>query len=293
MRLCFIYDRVRAEEKMLYEAARRLGVEASMYDSKDLCIPTLGDLEPPLRSVDLFVQRCVSHYRALYTTLMLEHKGHVVVNNYRCLNICGDKLMTTLLLSRAGVPTPKTYVAFTKEAALKALSEVGYPAVLKPVLGSWGRLLSLVKDPRAAEAVIEHREHLPPIYQVYYVQEYVKRPPRDIRSFVVDGEVVAAIYRYAPPGEWRTNTALGGRAENCPITPELEEVSLKAAEAVGGFFLGVDVMEGPGGLVVSEVNAVVEFRNSVPATGVDIPGIAVKRMAEAFKQGAPSYPACF
>ncbi|RLF13782.1 MAG: lysine biosynthesis protein LysX [Thermoprotei archaeon] len=285
MKLCIFYDRVRAEEKMLYEAARRLGVDALMYDSKDFYASAVDPgLEEPLDDVDLFIQRCVSHYRALHTTMLLEHKGYPVVNSYRCLDACGNKLMTTLLLSKAGVPTPRTYVAFTKEAALRALDELGYPAVLKPVVGSWGRLLSLVKDPRAAEAVIEHREHLPPIYQVYYVQEFVKRPPRDIRSFVVDGEVVAAIYRYAAPDEWRTNTALGGRAENCPVTAELEELSLRAAEVVGGFFLGVDLMEGPDGLLVHEVNAVVEFRNSVPATGVDIPRLAVKRMVEAFKR---------
>lgn len=285
MRLCIFYDRVRVEEKMLYEAALKLGIEALMYDSKDFYASAVDDSLPePVGSADVVVQRCVSHYRALHSTMLLERKGLPVVNSYRCLDLCGNKLMTTLLLSRAGVPTPKTYVAFTKEAALKALDEVGYPAVLKPVLGSWGRLLSLVRDPVEAEAVIEHREHLPPIYQVYYIQEYVKRPPRDIRAFVVDGEVVAAIYRYSAPGEWRTNTALGGRAVNCPITPELEDLSLRASEAVGGLFLGVDLMEGPDGLLVHELNAVVEFRNSVPATGVDIPGIAVRRIAEAFRR---------
>ncbi|MEM4699613.1 MAG: lysine biosynthesis protein LysX [Candidatus Nezhaarchaeales archaeon] len=285
MRLCIFYDRVRVEEKMLYEAALKLGIEALMYDSKDFYASAVDDSLPePVGSADVVVQRCVSHYRALHSTMLLERKGLPVVNSYRCLDLCGNKLMTTLLLSRAGVPTPKTYVAFTKEAALRALDEVGYPAVLKPVLGSWGRLLSLVRDPVEAEAVIEHREHLPPIYQVYYIQECVKRPPRDIRAFVIDGEVVAAIYRYSAPGEWRTNTALGGRAVNCPITPELEDLSLRASEAVGGFFLGVDLMEGPDGLLVHELNAVVEFRNSVPATGVDIPGIAVRRIAEAFRR---------
>ncbi|MCX8204789.1 MAG: lysine biosynthesis protein LysX [Candidatus Nezhaarchaeota archaeon] len=285
MKLCIFYDRVRAEEKMLYEAARKLGVETLMYDSKDFYASAVdSSLLEPVGGVDVVVQRCVSHYRALHSTMLLEHKGLPVVNSYRCIDLCGNKLMTTLLLSQASVPTPKTYVAFTKEAALRALDEVGYPAVLKPVLGSWGRLLSLIRDPREAEAIIERREHLPPIYQVYYVQEYVKRPPRDIRSFVIDGEVVAAIYRYSAPGEWRTNTALGGRAVNCPVTPELEEVSLKAAKVVEGFFLGVDLMEGPSGLLVHEVNAVVEFRNSVPATGVNIPGLAIQHIVKAFKR---------
>ncbi len=285
MKICIFYDRVRAEEKALYDAIVKAGAEPLVFDSKDFYVSIgQGEVMDPLKGVDVFIQRCVSHYRALHTSMVLEHKGFHVVNSYRCLDACGNKLLTSILLSEAKVPTPRTYVAFTKEAALKALEEVGYPAVLKPVLGSWGRLLSLVKDPRSAEAVIEHREHLPPIYQVYYVQEYVKRPPRDIRSFVVDGEVIAAIYRYSAPHEWRTNTALGGRAEKCKVTPELEELSVKAAKAVGGFFLGVDLMESPDGLLVHEVNAVVEFRNSVPVTGVDIPGIAVKRIVEVFKR---------
>ena len=285
MKVCIFYDRIRAEEKALYDAVVRAGAEPVMFDSKDFYSSIGGgDLPKPLGEVDLVIQRCVSHYRALHSSMVLEHKGLTVVNSYRCLDACGNKLLTSILLSKAGVPTPRTYVAFTKEAALRALDEVGYPAVLKPVVGSWGRLLALVKDPRAAEAIIERRELLPPLYQVYYVQEYVRRPPRDIRSFVVDGEVIAAIYRYAAPNEWRTNTALGGRAERCEVTPEVEELSLKAAEAVGGFFLGVDLMEGPDGLLVHEVNAVVEFRNSVPVTGVDIPGIAVKRMIQALRR---------
>jgi len=285
LRICIFFDRIRAEEKALYDAIVRAGADPVMYDSKDFYASINGGTLPPqLRDVDVVIQRCVSHYRALHSSMVLEHKGLKVVNSYRCLDTCGNKLLTSILLSEAGVPTPKTYVAFTKEPALKALDEVGYPAVLKPVVGSWGRLLALVKDPRAAETIIEHREHLPPLYQVYYVQEYVKRPPRDIRSFVVDGEVIAAIHRYSAPNEWRTNTALGGRAERCEVTPEIEELSVKAAEAVGGFFLGVDLMEGPEGLLVHEVNAVVEFRNSVPATGVDIPGIAVKRMIQAYKR---------
>lgn len=284
MKICLFYDRLRVEEKMLYDAIVRSGAEPLLFDSKDFYASMDGGLKPPLNEVDVFIQRCVSHYRALHTTMMLEHKGFPVINSYRCIDACGNKLMTSLLLNKAGVPTPKTYVAFTKEASLRALNDLGYPAVLKPIMGSWGRLLALVKDPRSAEAIIEHREHLPSIYQVFYMQEYVKRPPRDIRSFVVDDEVVAAIYRYAAPNDWRTNTALGGRAEGCRVMPEIEELSLRAAKAVGGFFLGVDLMESPHGLEVHEVNGVVEFRNSVPATGVDIPSIAISRIIKNFKK---------
>jgi [lysine-biosynthesis-protein LysW]--L-2-aminoadipate ligase len=143
------------------------------------------------------------------------------------------------------------------------------------VVGSWGRLSALMRDADAAQAVLEDREHMFPLYQVYYLQEFVKRPPRDIRSFVIGGRTVAAIYRVSGPGQWRTNTARGGKAEECKISPELDELSVKAAEAAGGEIVGVDLMETSNGLVVHEVNNTTEFKNTVPATRVDIPSLIV------------------
>ncbi|MEM1538431.1 MAG: lysine biosynthesis protein LysX [Candidatus Nezhaarchaeales archaeon] len=284
MKLAMVIDRIRVEEKMLYQAARARGLNLSMVDSKDLSFNLIGQSLPEeLKEVDVFIDRCVSHFRALHVSAILEAKGKTVINPYACAAICGNKLLTTLTLNRAGIPTPKTVVAFTREAALRAIEEYGYPVILKPVVGSWGRLVSLVKDRETAEAILEHREHLFPLYQVFYIQEYVKRPPRDIRCFVVGDQVVAAIYRYAPSWDWRTNTARGGKALNCPVTDEIRELGLRAAKAVGGVFLGVDMMEGPEGLLVHEVNSVVEFRNSVPATGVDIPGLAVEYIAKTAK----------
>lgn len=285
MKLAMIIDRIRAEEKMLYQAAKDRGVELSLIDSKDLNINLTGSgLPKDLEEVDVFIDRCVSHFRALHLSAILEAKGKPVVNPYACSAVCGNKLLTTLTLNRAGIPTPKTVVAFTREAALRAIEELGYPVILKPVVGSWGRLVSLAKDRETAEALLEHREQLFPLYQIFYIQEYVKRPSRDIRCFVVGDQVVAAIYRYAPSWDWRTNTARGGRAANCPVTDEMRELGLRVAKVVGGIFLGVDMMESPEGLLVHEINSVVEFRNSVPATGVDIPGLAIEhisRMARA------------
>jgi [lysine-biosynthesis-protein LysW]--L-2-aminoadipate ligase len=198
-----------------------------------------------------------------------------VVNNFQAASISSNKLFCTLAFARAGIPTPRTSVAFTEDSAVASLQRLGYPAVLKPVVGSWGRLSALLKDIDTARAVLEDREYMYPMYQVYYLQEFVKRPPRDIRSFVVGDETIAAIYRNAPSGEWRTNTARGGKAEKCPISDTLNELSLKAAEAVRGEIVGVDLMETPEGLVVHEVNNTTEFKNTVPATGVDIPSIIV------------------
>jgi [lysine-biosynthesis-protein LysW]--L-2-aminoadipate ligase len=162
-----------------------------------------------------------------------------------------------------------------ENSALRSIEQMGYPVVVKPVVGSWGRLSALMKDEVAARAIIEDREHMFPLYQIYYLQEFVKRPPRDIRTFVIGERTVAGIHRYSGGTEWRTNTARGGRAEKLRITSELDDLSVRAAKAVGGEFVGVDLMEGEDGLVVHEVNNTTEFKNTVPATGVDIPGMVI------------------
>jgi len=232
----------------------------------------------------IVLQRCVSYFRNLHSTGALEYLGHKVVNNFRSAWTCGNKLFCTLELVRAHVPTPKTRLAFTEESALKAMEELHYPVVLKPVIGSWGRLSALIKDRDMARAILEDREHMFPLYQVYYLQEFIQRPPRDIRSFVIGGETVAAIYRISESGDWRTNTALGGRAEKCKITKDLDDLSLRAAAAVGGEIVGVDLMETKEGLVVHEVNNTTEFKNTVPATGVDIPSLIVDYLISAEKR---------
>ncbi len=230
------------------------------------------------------LQRTVSHFRNVHSTAALEGAGHRVVNSFSCAWVCGNKLFGTLALVKHNVPTPRTVLSMAEDSALRAVEEVGYPAVLKPVVGSWGRLSALLKDQDAAKAVIEDREHMFPLYQIYYLQEFVKRPQRDIRSFVVGGRTVAAIYRYSGGSEWRTNTARGGRAEAYKITPELDELSLLAAKAVGGEIVGIDLMEGEDGLVVHEVNNTTEFKNTVPATGVDIPGLIVDYLSSLRKR---------
>lgn len=266
-----MYDVVRTEEKMLVDAAERKGIDLNLLRSEDIYLDLQKDYSKEFG--DIVLQRCVSYFRSIHLTAALEYKGIKVVNGLHEANTAGNKLNTTLALIRAKVPVPHTYLAFNQETSLKALEELGYPAVLKPTVGSWGRLIAMLKDPETAESILEDREYMFPIYQVYYLQERVKRPPRDIRAFVIGDKVVAAIYRVSGEGAWKTNTARGGRAENCPITPELEDICLRAASAVGEGIFGVDCMESPEGLVVHEVNNTIEFRNTVPATGVDIPGL--------------------
>lgn len=265
-----LYDTIRLEEKMLFKEAASLDLTAKPMNVKDLKLPAkVTELEGDFSS-DIYLQRCVSYFRALHVTHALESYGFKVVSSFETISVCGNKFFTTLALVRAGVPTPETILAFSREAAMSAISDVGYPAMLKPVMGSWGRLIAPLNDPESASAILESREHMHPIYQVYYLQERVNRPPRDIRALVVGGQLLTAIYRYQPQSDWRTNTARGGRAEPCPRTKELEELSLKAAEAVKGEVVGVDCMESDSGLLVHEVNHTVEFKNMVRVTGVNI-----------------------
>ncbi|HXV86741.1 MAG TPA: lysine biosynthesis protein LysX [Gemmatimonadales bacterium] len=276
-RVAMVLSRVRVEEKLLVEAFRARGVTLELLDDRELVF----DLHrPDWTRFDVVLERCINHSRALVTLRLLNDLGVPTVNTYQVALVCGNKLETTSALVRAGVPTPRCMVAFTPESALAAIESLGYPVVLKPAVGSWGRLLSKVNDRDAAEALLEHKEILGSYHHsIFYIQEYVDKRGRDIRSFVVGNETIAAIYRHA--AHWITNTARGGRAENCPVTAELNALSVAAARAVGGGVVAIDLLEHPDGrLLVNEVNYTMEFRNSVHVTGVDIPGRMVEYVLE-------------
>ncbi len=268
--LTLLYDRIRWDEKELLNSARAKGLNVKEVDAKTTLF-NLNETKPEEDYGDVVLQRCISHTRGTYASACLESKGILVVNRASVSETCGNKLWSTLALIRAGVPTPKTIIAFTPESALRAAEEIGYPVVLKPLVGSWGRMVVALRDREEAEAVIELRSQMNgALNQIFYVQEKVKRPPRDIRCVVVGDKVVAAVYRVAAPGEWRTNVARGGSTEPCPLTKEVEDIALKAAQAVGGGVLGVDMMESPSGLLVHEVNSTVEFRGAQSATNTRI-----------------------
>jgi [lysine-biosynthesis-protein LysW]---L-2-aminoadipate ligase len=272
--LIILYDVIRWEEKALYEAAMKKGVEVQNVDCKNLAID-LNDKDSKYKG-QVVVQRSVSYFKNVHSTAALEGLGARVINPLHAAIMCGNKMYTHMELEKAGIRTPKAVAAFSEESAMKVLDNIGYPAVIKPTVGSWGRLIALLHDKEAARAVIEDREHMFPLYQVYYFEEFVKRPPRDIRAIVVGDKVVAAIYRYSGQGEWKTNMALGGHAETCPITNELEDICLKAKSAMSGQIVGVDLMESESqGLLVHEVNNTTEFKNTVRVTGIDIPGLMV------------------
>src|SRR5438874_5876918 len=271
-RVGVLLSRVRVEEKLLLGELASRGVEAKVIDDREL---VLAVEHKPELGVDVVLERCIQHGTALYALSILDTWGVPSVNRYEVAEICGNKLLTTMRLIRDGVPSPRTRVAFTPEAALTAVEELGYPVVMKPLIGSWGRLVSKVNDRESAEAIVEHKDVLGNyLHSIYYVQEYVAKPGRDIRGFVVGEETICAIYRYSE--HWITNTARGGKASNCPVTPELNDICVRAAGAVGGGVLAVDVFEDPDrGFLINEINHTMEFRNSIAPTGVDIPGRVV------------------
>jgi [lysine-biosynthesis-protein LysW]--L-2-aminoadipate ligase len=267
-----LFDTIRWEEKALLEAGQKKNINLQMLDCKKLFL----DLDKKKDGFGVVLQRCVSYYRNVHSTAALEGMGVNVINSLYTGIYAGNKLFTHILLKKQGVPTPYATVAFSKEAALESLEKTGYPKVIKPTVGSWGRMISKLNDKDSAEGIIESRERMYPIYQVHYLEEFVSRPPRDIRAIMVGDEIVAAIYRYSADDSWKTNMALGGRAEPCKPTKEMEDICIKAKNAVQGQIVGVDLMESKEkGLVVHEVNNTTEYKNTVRVCGVDIPSLII------------------
>lgn len=271
LKLGLLFSRVRYEEKLLLQAARQhAAVRLVPLSTNDLvldfdCLP----------NVDVVLDREISQSRALHVLNMLERTGVRTVNSFDAARIGGDKVLTSAQLRRARIPTPRIRVAFTPKAALKAIEDLGYPVVLKPVDGSWGRLMAKIENRTSAEAILEHKAHLSSHYHgIFYLQEYVNKPDRDIRAFVIGGRTVAAAYRSAD--HWLTNAALGAKTYPCPITPELDALCVGACRAVCGDAIAVDLMETKDGFTVHEVNCAMEFRASMEAIGMDLPGLLIE-----------------
>lgn len=269
-----LYSRVRVEEKWIFGALEKRGIDYDRLDDRAIHF----DLNDPAcwQQYDAVLERSISYNSGLYALRLLNAFGVPTVNTAEVAQICGDKLMTSALLARDGIPQPHNVTAFSPEAALQAIESFGYPVVLKPVVGSWGRLLAKINDRDAAEAVLEHKSTLGSVqHSVFYIQEYIKKPGRDIRVIVIGENVITAMYRKSD--HWITNTARGGEGELCPITPEIAELSLRAARAVGGGVLAVDLVEHPErGLIVNEINHTMEFHTMQPLSGVDIAGEIVE-----------------
>ena len=276
VKVCVLYDKVRFEEKALYDTAKKKGIKAQIIDAKTITVNNESQRKT-LELGDVVLQRCISHFRGLYLAACLEFLGFIVINKFKVGETCGNKLITSLTLAKSNVPTPKTHFAFSAESAIEVINTTGFPVVLKPITGSWGRGVFPLRNEEVANMVIEMREDKDsPLSRIYYIQEMIKRPPRDLRCIVVGDKIVAAIYRYSTENEWRTNVSRGGKVELAPVTNELEDIVLRAAKAVGGGILGVDLMEDEKrGLLVHEVNNTVEFRGASNVSESDIAGAMI------------------
>jgi [lysine-biosynthesis-protein LysW]--L-2-aminoadipate ligase len=273
LRVGVLATRVRIEEKWIFTVLEQRGIDYDRLDNRQIVLDI--DNPAPWLTYDAILERSISYTSGLNSLRILNAWGIPTINTASVAEACGDKLATTAALLKANVPQPRNIIAFSTEAALDAIEELGYPVVLKPVVGSWGRLLAKINDREAAEAVLEHKSVLGSIqHSVFYIQEYIDKPGRDIRAFVIGDRTITAIYRKSP--HWITNTARGGEGEVCPVTPELNEICVQAAKAVGGGVLAVDVFEHPErGLLINEINHTMEFHTTVPTTGVDVPGMIV------------------
>lgn len=277
MKVGFLHSILRKEEKyLLDEFRKRPDVELEKIDDRE----QVFFLNQNNFDYDVVIERCVNHSRAVHALKIYSDNGIPTVNTQEVAEICGSKFLTTQALIKEGIPTPRCYLAFTPEAALEAMENLGYPCVIKPTTGSWGRLISKVNDRDSAEAILEHKAILGSYHHsIFYIQEYIEKKNGDIRSFVVGNECIAAIYRLSE--HWITNTARGAKTINCPVTDELNDISVRAARSVGGGVVAIDLFETDNGLSVNEVNYTMEFRNSIDVTGVNIPAKIVDYVLEA------------
>ncbi|RDI71802.1 lysine biosynthesis protein LysX [Halopelagius longus] len=273
MKVGLLYSRIRRDEKLLLSELRERGHEVAKIDVRK---EQFNISEPPAAfdDVDIVVDRCLATSRSLYITQFLDAYDVPVVNSSETADVCADKVKNSLALERAGVPTPNTEVAFTVDSAMETIEKFGYPCVLKPVVGSWGRLMAKVDSESAAEAILEHKATLGHYqHKVFYVQEFVEKPGRDIRVLAVDGEPVAAMTRSSD--HWLTNAAKGGEVEAFELDDRALELVEQASDAVGGGLLGVDLMETGDDYTVHEVNHTVEFKALNEAVDVDVPAEVV------------------
>ncbi len=269
----FFYDIMRLDEKLLLNALRERARVEPVHTAR-LPLPLGG--EPPWQA-DIAVARGVSHAAAFYSAVAAESWGLPVVNPARGLAVARDKAWSQAVLARHGIPTPRAMVAVDPEALPEAASALGYPVVVKPLKGSWGRLVNLARDEVEARALAEHKAYLPEGLKGSVVQEYIRKPGRDLRVFCIGDTVPAGIYRIH--SGLATNVAQGARAEPVKITGEIEDLAVRSCRALGLEIGGVDLIEDPGrGLLVLEVNPTPEFKTTQRVTGVDVAGLMAEHI---------------
>ncbi len=280
MRIGLVHSTIREDEKLLIKSAKERRLEMRLIDIREQVLnPSFWK-----ERFEVVLERCISTTLGNQAVIFFESLGQSVVNSSAVASVCENKFLTSLKLKENEVPIIPFALAFDEAGAIRAVEQLGgYPVVIKPVLGSWGRLLAKINDRDALEAVIEQKMVLgSPSQKILYLQKYVEKPGRDIRVTTAGDKVICAIYREA--NHWITNTARGAEAKSCPMNKDLEEISLKAARAVGGGVLGIDVFETERGYLINEVNHTTEFKNVQRVTGIDVSGAIIDYCLTVIKQ---------
>ena len=204
----------------------------------------------------------------------LEEQGIRVINPARVIERTVDKLWTSAILQREGLPTPDTIVCESIDAAYPAREQLGGDVIVKPLFGSMGLGMVRVSDEETAFRVFRAIEM---IRGVFYLQRTIDHDGRDIRAFVIGGRVVAAIERRSQG--WRTNLARGGEARPLSLPPKWADLAIRAAEVVGAEYAGVDLLPArDGSLYMLEVNGIPGWEGLQAATGLDVAGAVIDQL---------------
>jgi len=287
-----ILNRITWEIKQLISEFEKQNIKYQLLNNQKIYFKLSKEKDLNLNDkLNVILERSLSFLRGMYSCAILEQKGYKVINNYECLNLCGNKLLTTLELIKSDIPTPKTNIAFTDESSIEAIeNDIKYPAIIKPIIGSWGRLIAKVDDYNSAASNLECRETMGNILQkIYYIQQYIPRQnsekdkPTDIRVFVIGNECVAAMGRFNPEKDFRSNIAIGGTAKPIEISNEIKNLSLSATKCVKGEIIGVDLMDNKGKMQVIEINGTPQFQGIQKATGKNIAGEIVNYIENNYK----------
>ena len=268
MRIGIVYTRARPEEKLLVQAANDLGIEIVQIHDEHISLDN-ALLNPVFHDLNAVLIRTLSLNRAIVIAQYLQRWDIPCFNTSQVLELTGDKWATSLMLSKSGIPTPNTSVSFTQRGAVESVERIGFPIVSKPLSGSWARMVSKCNDIEALEAVMEHKAFMNGKAKINYLQEFVEKPGRDLRIFILGEQAICGITRNSE--HWITNTARGATTANLELTEEMHRICSEIGRAIPNSILAIDLMESEDGLVVHEINGTMEFRNSIETTGVNIP----------------------
>lgn len=280
MRMGIMLSRIRMDEKALIAEANLRGVEVVPLDNKALVF----ELEHRHLDLDMVLERCADHHRAVYALTVLESWGIPTVNSQAVVEIYGNRLLTSLVLKEKDVPMPEIRVAFTPDSALEAMEDLGYPVVLKPVEGPEGQLISRIQDKYTARTVLEHKRILGAYHHsIFFIQKYIEMPGYDIRAYVVGDQTVAAVSVLTD--HWISPISDGGLVADYPVSEALNELAVRAAQAVGGGIMTVDLIQTKDAWYVVDIGPASGLTEASKVTGVNISGHLMDYVLKTVQEG--------